>query len=174
MNLDVQKVLLQRVRIDPATECWLWRGSVNACGVPTRDGHSVRREFYETFVGEVPPRRFVVCGECPDRSRCVSPYHASLMTKTEYMRAAKKRGTSFSSAAKSAKVQVARRRASHLTIESVREIRQRRERGETLQSLANAFSTTDKNIFNIAAGKTWRDLSSNPLAQSLQLAGMLP
>lgn len=43
-----------------------------------------------------------------------------------------------------------------LTQEGVREVRARRERGETYQQIANAVGLTVGSVYNIVKGKTWR------------------
>jgi hypothetical protein len=84
--------ILGKVRVDPATNCWLYTGWLNPCGYPEMriGGTKAPRKrmahiiVYERIRGPVPPDH-QLHHECRQRS-CVNPWHMAPLTPTDHMR----------------------------------------------------------------------------------------
>jgi hypothetical protein len=137
-------------------ECWLWPGAKFRRGYGNvmvyRDGArhtvTVTRLAWELTYGPI-PEGMEVCHRC-DRPECYRPEHLFLGTQIENMADmyAKGRGNTGS-----------RNGQAKLTEATVAEIRQRRDGGETIKSLAAHFGVNRKTIYNATHGALWTHVS---------------
>lgn len=85
---DVRTYLLERVKIDPASKCWIWQTAKDAKGYGRVVLHGERfyahRSAYETFVGPI-PEGLQIDHLCR-RPSCVNPAHLEPVTAEENIR----------------------------------------------------------------------------------------
>ena len=139
---------LAKVPDRPDGGCWLWAAARNERSYGTfRVGprkQYAHRVSYELFVGEV-PLGLVVRPTC-DCPPCVNPAHLVVGTHLENMADARSRDM------------FVRGRDHHkakFTVEDIRTIREARDTGVTLMSLAAEFGVSHTAISRIANGTRW-------------------
>jgi hypothetical protein len=129
-----------RVNVDPATGCWVWAGTIqrggygNAClGGRVRPAHRV---FYEDARGSI-PEGLDLDHLCRNRA-CVNPDHLEPVTRA---------------------VNIQRGKLSKLNDMVVREIRERREAGETYPSLAREYGVSVWTVWQAATRRQWKNVA---------------
>lgn len=132
-------VRLNPPRKDPETGCWVWQGSLSSGYGKCRDPEAgtvgwAHRVYYKRHKGPIPPGKQVhhLCGN----RACVNPDHLTVMSARVHGRLAAN---------------------AKLTLKQVREIRRRRQAGETGRALAAEFGVTEGTICHIRSGRTWQD-----------------
>lgn len=154
-----------RCRINPETECWEWMNCIQANGYGriSVNGKAmyVHRYVYLLVHGEIPETRNDIMHSCDNR-RCCNPEHLSAGTRLNNMRDALSKGRVSRGRIHSLRTTAGARNrpATKLTLEAAREIRARAATGESLESLATAYSVDRSNISLIVRGKAWRDAPS--------------
>lgn len=71
-------LLLEKIRVEPASGCWLWLGSKDADGYGRIGNNMAHRVFYEWFIGPIPEHLTIDHG-CRTRA-CVNPAHMEPVT----------------------------------------------------------------------------------------------
>lgn len=125
--------------VDPETGCWNWNGHIRSNGYPgTMMSRGIpenaHRAYYEKHKGLI-PEGLTLDHLCRNR-KCVNPDHLEAVTLT-----------------------VNRRREPRikLTIESVREIRLARSKGELLRVIAGRYGITRGMVGRIVRNKVWKE-----------------
>lgn len=140
--------------------CWLWQASDNGkygqivIRLNGRMYHlHAHRVAWELTHGPIPDGLFV-CHTC-DIPRCVNPAHLFLGTQADNMAdmVAKGRARALPPPPTIGE----KHPQAKLTWRDVREMRQLRAQGWTLQALADRFGVTLSNVGLIVTGKTWKD-----------------
>lgn len=142
--------------------CMLWK---HACGAASgspiislsskQRGQLVRRIVWELTHGEPVGRgMYVYTLNCD--SRCIS--HQCLLrgTKSDYMRAAAKRGSYSTPELRVVRAKAARARSA-FTPDVIAQIRADRENKETLTVLAERYGMSLDNVHKIVTRRTWAD-----------------
>lgn len=148
------KVRLLEKRVITDSGCWEWTGAFTGdgygvIGVGRQKQRRVHRLAYQVFKGETPDGMFV-CHSC-DNPKCFNPDHLFLGTPKDNTadmiakgRAVRLRGNNHPQ--------------SKVTEAGVREMRDRRAKGETLISLSVRFGITFQHVSNICRRKTWKQV----------------
>lgn len=128
--------------------CWIWEGNLNRGGYGKigTTGLAHRRAYQYTY-GKIPYGK-QVCHKCDNR-KCVNPDHLFLGSIGDNM----KDKTFKDRQAKGSQIG-----SSKLTENEVREIRKRRELGETYESLSQAFDVDWYTIRSIIKRKSWNHI----------------
>lgn len=127
-------------------ECWLWRGAIKGNGYGNfHDGTTTRmvhRLSWQIYCGPIPDG-LCVCHVCDVRS-CVNPAHLFVGTHKDNGRdmAIKERS-----------------RTTKLTASDITAIRARRNAGETLSKIGNAYGVSLQAIWVIVQRKTWQHVA---------------
>lgn len=141
------KTLLERFweKVDKSGDCWLWTGATinKGYGQIRIKGKSVlvHRVSYELHRGPI-PKGLCVLHHC-DNPLCVNPDHLFLGTKYDNVQDMIAKG---------------RRSQTKLTLDKVKEIRERVSNGETQISLAKEFGVIQQTISDAVTRKTWKDV----------------
>lgn len=89
MYLSLLDRLLNKIKIDPTTQCWEYQGGKNNLGYGMiRDDKKMRtahRVSYEEHNNTIIPSHLIVMHSC-DNPCCVNPAHLSLGTRTDNVR----------------------------------------------------------------------------------------
>lgn len=129
-------------------QCWVWQGSrgTKGYGETSFAGKrmSAHRLSWMIHHGPIADGLYVL-HKCDNRP-CANPEHLFLGTAKDNAADAMKKGRFILGT---------RQHASKLTAEKVREIRERRKRGETAGSLGREFSVTTVTISQICLRKRW-------------------
>ena len=124
--------------VEDSTGCWIWQGRTNnlGYGVVSIDGRETyaHRWTYAQRSGPIPKGADIdhLCRRPP----CVNPAHLEAVTHAENLR----RGA-----------------GTKLTVEQVKEIRRRRNAGETCNALGLEFGVHGAHVSKITRGKKWPD-----------------
>ena len=147
---DIMNRLLEKVKLDEETGCWMWQGAgdKNGYGCMKIDGRrgKAHRWMYEAVFGKF-DRKLLVCHHC-DTPACVNPAHLFLGNDADNIRdkvskGRQARGEMFSSRTK-------------LTQDAVLEIRERYARGNvTQQELAQQYGVGIMQVSRIIRHKRW-------------------
>lgn len=138
-----------KVDVRGEDDCWVWAASLDSDGygqigckeIQSNPCKAHRLSWFFAY-GEHPEPGLLVCHSCDTRS-CVNPKHLFLGTpKDNSQDAAKKM-----------------RFRNKLTPEQVREIRARREAGETLSGIAKDYGIGRQSVFDIHSRHTWSHVS---------------
>lgn len=128
--------------------CWLWLGSRNSHGygrlrLRAPDGthpfHRAHRWFYEQEVGPIPPG--LDLDHLCEVKTCVNPAHLEPVTTLENTRRWNRRH---------------RPAAAEFTDEEVRELRERRRRGESVAALSRETGASYKCVSRAVRGLSYR------------------
>ncbi len=155
-TLTFQERFEQYVERDPNSGCWLWTGGMNAKGYGTFNGPAAGRKIgkahrvaWEIYRGPIPKgdgyHGTCVLHRC-DTPACVNPDHLFLGTVVE------------NNADAMAKDRVPRgngRYNAKIIPEVVKEIRARREAGETLAAIAADVGMKPGGVRKVALRLTW-------------------
>lgn len=126
----------------PFDTCWIWIKAKNPkgygkVGVNGKNRLAHRVSYSQTF-GPIPDKMLVL-HKC-DNPSCVNPDHLFIGNNQDNMTDMSKKGRSNSK----------------LTSKQVQEIRNHRQNGLSLSSIANKFSITLENVYYITKNKTWK------------------
>jgi len=137
-------------KVAKSETCWLWIGATHphGYGLLQRGGRGeglirAHRLSYELHIGAIPDG-VLVLHRC-DTPSCVNPDHLFLGNHRDNSRdmSDKRRW----------------RNQSTRTEDEIREIRARREAGESLKSIAASFDMTVSGVCNIATGRNWKHVA---------------
>lgn len=155
-----------------ADECWIWTGRLTDCGYGRVGYHrkqwKAHRLAWALTYGSI-ENGMGVLHKC-DNPPCCNPNHLFIGTQIDNMADSARKGRHPRNATHylpsgdrhhSRLHPEVMARGEHngsavLTEEKVRQIRQRRERGETMSSLARAFGVAKGNIIFIVHRQTWK------------------
>lgn len=139
--------------------CWPWMGNQNGQGYGRicshRGGHTkmAHRVSYELTYGPI-PEGLCVCHRC-DNPLCVRPDHLFLGTKRDNIQDCIRKGR-FTQAGGNPE-----RRETHwaakLTWQTVREIRQRYQDGDSVAVLSRSYNMSDSTISDVVHYASWRE-----------------
>jgi hypothetical protein len=145
---------LKRVEFEPMSGCWIWTGwrlpkGYGLINLPRANG--IQRRFvyahrlsYRLFKGEFPSDRLVL-HKC-DTPPCVNPDHLILGTDSDNKQDAVAKGRAYAGE---------KNNQAKLTNQDVNSIRQLRQNGWRLASLAEKYATCVSNISEICSYKAW-------------------
>ncbi len=134
--------------------CWEWTGSLCTGYGRIRIGPRrvlAHRYSYEIHCGPVPDGLFV-CHRCDNRL-CVNPLHLFVGTAKDNHDDMMAKGRWNGGVGETNSHAV-------LTVGKVVEIRRRRATGESARTLAQAFGVTRSTVWEILAGRTWRNVDA--------------
>lgn len=143
-NLSLKERFMEKIIIDPDTNCWIWQASFSTTGYgqirinkKTRKAHQVA---YELFVGER-DKKLDLCHSCNNR-KCCNPRHLRQDTQTSNSIDMVK--------IKSHPIQI-------LTVEDVIEIKKqlRNTYYGQIKDLAKNYNVTLTTICDIKKGRSW-------------------
>lgn len=139
--------IMERIVLDEKTGCWVWTGATQRAGYGIigegrRKLHSTHRFMYQHTRGVVLSGEEDVCHRC-DNPPCCNPEHLFVGSAADNCFDMKLKG----------------RTTSPLTIEQVREIRARRETGESYTNIGKSFGVSKVTARNVCIGKTWSGIS---------------
>lgn len=175
---DLEPYLQARIRVEPATGCWVWKGPLATGGAPyailgRNNRPSVRKLLYERHIGDLLPSRMVTRNACDD-PMCVHPEHTVKSTRAAVCKVL---ANEYRGPVHIAKVAAGRRRQSRLNWDVVRSIRARYATGGINQrALALEYAEyglTYENVHKIVNNQTWREMPTSGLALVAFHAGML-
>ncbi len=142
-----------KVNIGPQDQCWEWQAAMGTDGYG-RLGHNMRthRLAWELTYGAIPDGLWVL-HHCDNRA-CVNPDHLFLGTALDNTRDMIAKGRQKIVPG----LKGERNPTSKLTLEQVREIRERYARGENQRALGREFGVSKSLIGNIVRGEAWKGL----------------
>lgn len=143
------KPFLQRVEMVPFSTCWYWIGGMYADGYgkARHQGKECKAHRYSYMLHKGPiPNGMHVCHKC-DEPSCVNPDHLFIGTRNENMRDMAEKGRSAHGA---------RHGMAKLSIEQVREIRAKRDNGQSMRAIAAEYGVSGGRISEIVHRKSWR------------------
>lgn len=147
-------------KVQKGDGCWEWVGTIgaNAYGVLAvgRKHVYAHRLSWELHYGPIPDGHWV-CHRC-DNPRCIRPDHLFLGTHDDNMADMRAKGRSGPKNRPERMARGERNGYAKLTAERVIEIRNRREGGETLASLATAFGLSTSHVHRLVNGDGWHHL----------------
>lgn len=136
----------------PECGCRIWTGAIDGSGygriIVGGRAHGAHRLAWELANNRPVPAGFFVLHQC-DVPLCVNPAHLSVGPVLANNR---------DCIAKGRNARGERNGASKLTADQVREIRDRRARGETLQSIGDRFGILTMQVSRIARRQRWAHL----------------
>ena len=134
--------------VDKTDTCWVWRNANKGKGKLHYGSFTFRRKIYlahrlswKLHNGDIPERMWIL-HKC-DNPSCVNPDHLFLGTAMDNQRDKLAKGRCV---------------VEKLTIEKVKEIRNKLEMGITSGRLAKDYGVSATTIHNIKSRKTWRDV----------------
>lgn len=151
MKRTLLERFMDKVREEPNTGCWLWRGSLlpggYGCFVDNRKKKIAHRLSWALFRGEIPDG-YRVCHKCDIRN-CVNPDHLFLGTQADNIRdMVQKNRHQFGEKHSAAK----------LNSSQVVQIRELLATGATQRKIAELFGVCNSTISQIHSGKVWKSV----------------
>ncbi len=149
----IRRHLEDNVQID-SDGCWIWQKGINdkrwPYGVMTINHIKIKthRVSAIVYLNMDLKSNFHVLHSC-DKPRCINPDHLSLGTHKDNMRGMMERGRHVSS--KGEKNGLAK-----LKLHQVKEIRERKKKGESYSSIARSYGVSLSTPKDIIAGRTWK------------------
>lgn len=153
-----QLYIIDRVDIDPDTNCWLWKQRCTHGYGVVGPGHRLAKKYnntklsrlsYNIFVGPIPEGQ-VVRHKCRSR-QCCNPAHLELGTQYENVQDKKRDGTT---------VKGVDQVSSKLTEQDVKDLRKLFATGRyTKRYLGNLFEISPTVIRRIILGVMWSHIS---------------
>lgn len=157
MPLQVEDIVVRFwQKVDRSGDCWIWTAYRQRAGygqLTVNRRHWLAHRFAWLLCNGAIPMALDVLHRC-DNPPCVRPDHLFLGTHSDNMKDCVAKGRHRNSPS--------RGEANHkakLTVQAVRSIRERRDAGETMRSLARAYGVTRQNIRFITSGVTWKEVS---------------
>jgi hypothetical protein len=130
--------------VDKSGECWVWTGTIEACGYGIRGGRRAHRWAWEVVNGPIPDG-LKVCHRC-DNPPCVNPGHLFLGTPAENSRDMVLKGRSGRGE---------RNSQATLTPEIVLAIRAARDSGAQYPRIAETFGVSKGTAHDIVNRRRW-------------------
>ena len=151
-------------KVKKTNSCWIWIGSQAGRGYGHfwYEGrlHGSHRISYKLFCGSIPNKRYVL-HHC-DNPPCVNPSHLFVGTQRDNLVDASNKGRMATGDRNGSRVKIEnmlrgeKHGMSKLTIDEVREIRDRHDSGETDKSLAQIFNIGKSQIGRIVRLESWK------------------
>lgn len=164
---DLRARLVSMVKVDDESGCWIWQGGVNKKGHPRLhlhgDGQKHPRVELLRLDGRWKPTTHCTRTTCDDL-RCVAPDHARQLTAKQYLRERFAEGTLGHASHRAGIAASQRKRLSGVTLELVREIRQRHAGGESLDQLMQTWPQSRVSLTSVLRGERWREAGSSVFA----------
>lgn len=143
------KSFMERVEMIPFSTCWYWIGAMyqNGYGKARHAGREcyAHRYSYNLYKGPIPDGMHV-CHRCDDPS-CVNPDHLFVGTRDDNM---------SDMAIKGRSAHGERHGSAKLSVEQVREIRSKRNAGQSVTAIAAEYGVSKGRISEIVHRKAWR------------------
>jgi len=163
--IDWDSRFWSKVHPEALSGCWLWHGPLDNSGygrftvsAGARRGRRrvgrinalPHRHMFEMANGPIPPG-MCVCHRC-DVPACVNPDHLFLGTHAENMADMARKG-------RAASLPADKSPSAKLDWASVREIRSRRQRGESQAAIARSVGMSQQQISNIVRAACWKPVA---------------
>lgn len=131
----IEDVFWEKVTPKSKDECWLWEGAISKCGYGVvalnRERYRANRVSYEIHYGKLKEGMFA-CHKC-DNPPCVNPHHLFEGTHSENMLDAASKGRLFNS---------------KIFGEALKDIHDRRQKGESVISIAKSYAVERNTIYH--------------------------
>lgn len=162
---DLRERMLQRVRVDEESGCWIWAGRLSSKGLPVldfmqngkREVRSVRRLLL-TLDGKWKRTTHNCRASCED-PLCVAPMHTIQMTGSQYITWRHRCGSTNNPKAIAA-ITRKRRENSKVTLELVRSMRARAAAGESVTDLMPDWPCSDAALRHVLSGRSWKETAA--------------
>ena len=149
MMQTAQEYILDRIEINPESECWEWQKAILANGYGIgwfwSKHWKAHRLSYTAFV-EIIPEGLVICHKC-DNKVCVNPDHLFTGTQLDNVLDREKKGRGAKGEDNGNSI---------LNEPDVLEIKQRLANGEKGISIAKDFNVQPAAISKIKCGRSWK------------------
>jgi len=151
-NLDTAKTsFLNKIEIDPITDCWIWKGSIANCkrygsvGIGGKSYLAHRASFW--LFNNINPGEKCVCHKC-DNGFCVNPQHLFLGSQKDNV-------LDMESKKRSVHPKCESHGRAKLNKEQVLDIRNKHKLGKSIRCLAKEYSMSRPTISRIVNNKGW-------------------
>lgn len=162
---DIMNRLLEKVKLDEESGCWMWQGAGDkngyGCMSVNRRRGKAHRWMYEAVFGEFDKSLFV-CHRC-DTPACVNPFHLFLGTALDNNRDCSRKGRKIAARGDAHPMRLRpelrprgiKNGMAKLTRCDVIEIRERYADGMTQDALARMYNVRQSCISRVIHGKRW-------------------